>query len=370
MLYAPADDMIPLEELYELLGHDDIDTTADAEGQITALRIRWPDASVQLDRLPVDALNAHRAEQLALAQAELGERDDRHAQKLLRRIEGMTIALRVHVQPTWDEAGKAEDLVRGLLDYYERAFFFADGAFYNERGKRLLGPDDSKGKYFARPEEEDIVPEEARERKARSIALLKSENVPTIEHLPPLVDSESVSLRGQDEVMGRALALYCVALRAEGGSYKHYQRDLQRLQAQDAATPDELAFAADDDPPEYLVIKFSQRWEALWLLLWSLSYVKQLRRPDEFCDTDHIKQIIEDRKPETFRRDAHLRPAAEILDVLDVTYRYDWAILDAELYGRRTPAKLESVVVYERHYALRWLTRYKDQPWDHISADT
>jgi hypothetical protein len=375
-LYAPHPGPIPLDELYELLGHDDVDahdeTLPDGTARLAALHIRWPDVSVMLDFVPAADIPAQRTLQLDAANSLLAGRDDRHAQKLLRRIEGTEQAVNVTVAPDWDAEGKAEALLRGVLAYHERAFFYADSAFYNERGKRLLGPEDSKGKYFARPDadEDEDVSSEAAARKAKSLEALKREKVPYIKHLPVIADENAVTLRSQDAVAKRALALYCIAHRAEGETLKQYNKRLRDLKAEDAATPDERAYAEMENPPEYLTIKFSQRWESLWVLLWSLEFIKKLNRPDDFCDVQRVARAIEERGPDSFMLDAMLRPASEILDALDLIYRYDWAVLDAELYGRKPPAKLVPVVVYERHYALKWLIQYRGQDWDHITTDT
>lgn len=79
---------------------------------------------------------------------------------------------------------------------------------------------------------------------------------------------------------------------------------------------------------------------------------------------------MHDRSVEQFRSDAVLRPVSQILDEADLIYRYHWAVVDARVNSKDTPAGLEGGVVYERHYSLNWLIGYMDQEWDEITTDT
>ncbi|MEL6525849.1 MAG: DUF4272 domain-containing protein, partial [Chloroflexota bacterium] len=68
--------------------------------------------------------------------------------------------------------------------------------------------------------------------------------------------------------------------------------------------------------------------------------------------------------------EARLRPKSEILDALDLHFRYHWALVDAELYGNKAPAGLIQDVVYQRHYALNWMLDIHGQAWDAVTTDT
>jgi hypothetical protein len=125
-----------------------------------------------------------------------------------------------------------------------------------------------------------------------------------------------------------------------------------------------------DEPEEYRTIMFSQRIEAAWALLWALGFVDNLLRPDDFCDANAANELIDNHSFAELLAEAKLHSVSEIMDMLDLHFRYHWATTDAELYGRKAPAKLLSDVVYQRHYALNWLTNYQAQAWDEVTADT
>ena len=65
-----------------------------------------------------------------------------------------------------------------------------------------------------------------------------------------------------------------------------------------------------------------------------------------------------------------MRPASEILDALDLHYRLHWATTSARTKGEPAPAGLEPGVVFERHYALNWLTCFQDAEWDDVDTPT
>lgn len=60
----------------------------------------------------------------------------------------------------------------------------------------------------------------------------------------------------------------------------------------------------------------------------------------------------------------------EGLEQADLIYRYHWAVTDARVNAKDTPAGLDKGVVYERHCALNWLIGYMEQEWDEITTDT
>jgi len=115
---------------------------------------------------------------------------------------------------------------------------------------------------------------------------------------------------------------------------------------------------------------FSQRMEACWLLLWALRLIPNLSRPDNFANSERANEIIDTRSIDQFLIEAKLRDKSDILDALDLHFRYHWAVVDAELYGKKPPTGLQPDVVYQRHYALNWLTQFRDEDWDEITTDT
>jgi hypothetical protein len=222
-----------------------------------------------------------------------------------------------------------------------------------------------------RPIQQDKpMADEAQARKARSIAILKKEGVPFIEHLPLIETEAEAKRRTTEEVALRAMALCIVAVKGEGIENKEIRKLVQKYQIADSFTPEERRFIDNPKPSEHDRIQFSWRYECYWVTLWALGFVDDLSRADKMCDVPKAVSFLRDLGRDGFLKKAKLRPAREILDAADLIYRYHWATTDARINNPPAPAGLDSGVVQERHYVLNWLIGYMDQEWDDVTSDT
>lgn len=354
----------PVEELYELTANDVINTNIKNDHAVE-YEVVWPQVRVRLRLREGAAAQALLTEVQAFAQAVLGSRVDAKARKNLRRVMLADTVMDVVIDPEPDAANKARDLVLGVLAYYPNSLLWDGRALYNESAKRFIGAEDAPVKFFPDSTPEDSA--EALERKERSLVVLRREKVPFIQHLPVIADSTQATPPTLDQIVERFIALVTIAERAEGAALAEYEAALAARGAQAAATPDEMAYARSETPIEQDTIKFSQRFESAWVLAWALSLVETLKRPDDFCQAEALREWAA-AGVNPLKRRARLRPLSAILDMADLHYRYHWAVNDAELYGTRIPARLIPAVVYERHYALNWLI--SGSAWDTVSTDT
>lgn len=207
-------------------------------------------------------------------------------------------------------------------------------------------------------------------RKRRTIARLRREKIPVLESLPNVEDERDVQLRSRDEIVDRAIALLAVAAKGLGAPADRLKRFAVRFAVAKKLSPDEKAFWKKSRPSETDKRHFPWRYEALRVLLWSLGFERKLPRPNKQGDPAALGSVISERGPETFRQEAKLRPAEEILDLADLMYRYHWAIRDAQLKNRKAPKGLDPDIVMEWDHAVRWLVGYMDQDWDDVTLDT
>jgi hypothetical protein len=210
------------------------------------------------------------------------------------------------------------------------------------------------------------------ERRAKSEDYCKSKNIPVYKNPNALfVDTdEEVSIRRQDEVVDRALALCYLGLKSEGLEQEHLDKMDKDFDISAKLTPNEKAYATAEQPTEQQKINANWRYESLHVLLWALSYIDSLSYPDKMCNVADDVKIIYELKEQGFRQNAKLRSKKEILDQADLILRLDWACVSAKIKNEPAPGGLNSSVVYERHYALNWLIKYMNQDWDSVSTDT
>lgn len=200
---------------------------------------------------------------------------------------------------------------------------------------------------------------------------MAEQGVPFIDHLPMVEDEESARLRPVESIARRAMALCIVSCKGEGLEHERAIEIVQQYDLESEFSPREHAFIFDPDAEERDRIQFSWMYECYWVLLWALSYVDTLGTPDKVCDVETAVRIMVDRNSEQFIRDSKLRDREEILDALDLTYRYDWACVDSRHGSTTIPDWLNCGVVLERHRALNWLVGYPDNAeWDDVTTDT
>lgn len=208
-------------------------------------------------------------------------------------------------------------------------------------------------------------------RKARSEAILTTEGVPFIAWLPMVEDEGDYRPRSAEEIAGRAFALTLVAYKATSSDHKGANEVWAEVRDRVSLTPSEAEFLRDPQPSQQDRVHFSWQSEAARPLFWMLGYVDVLGRPDSQSDPDPMVRLVSDQSFDALVAGARLRPQAEMLDALDLTYRYHWAVRQAGLDGAAPPAGLDPEVLMEWHKALNWLVRYnEDASWDDVTTDT
>ena len=214
----------------------------------------------------------------------------------------------------------------------------------------------------------------AQERKNRSIEILQAQNVPYIEHLPFRYETEEVTPRDKKEVIERAVCSFAsimCALSISEGEYSEedrvYAEDFlsEKYNALELLTPMEQQVIAGTIS-EAGAMNATWKYESLWVLLWALGIVEELSFPNEICDCDLVMGTMKRFKGlDDFMANTTLRPLEEILQALDLHYRYHWVAVNARVNGS-DPAGIDEEVVMERRAGLEWLC-CKGQENDNLS---
>lgn len=218
----------------------------------------------------------------------------------------------------------------------------------------------------------------SQQRKEESIAYLINNNIPYLESLPFIEDSDTVKLRDVEEIVQRAIALGLIAnyslCHLEGTDTVENKRGLlnaiEHYNALAFFTEKERAFIFNDNIDEQQAIQFVWQFECVYVLLWALSLIIELKYPDEICSVPEVMSFIfgfDDIN--TFNESVQLKDVEDIIDQADLIYRLDWACVEARIKNVEI-TEVNSEIILERHRALNWLICYDDANWDDVTMDT
>lgn len=210
-------------------------------------------------------------------------------------------------------------------------------------------------------------------RRAVNEALLRDYGVPVNPHLPMIEDGEDVTLRSEDEVWRRLVALWGVVGAATLRQNTFFKQYFAGEERRAMLSNDEAAFLFNDAPAEEDIIRFSWRLEAMMCLAWCAGLADKPLLPSAPSSAESILPLYpHDLADAGMLRDAiRLRSKADILDQADLLYRLHWAVRDAQLNGHEQPPGINPGVVLEWHHALNWMIRAdQEDDWDAVSTDT
>lgn len=230
-----------------------------------------------------------------------------------------------------------------------------------------------------RPEVEEPEGSEAMERKKKSIAYLTKRGIAVLESLPCVESSCEVTVKDADAILKRAIACFVsaqVACDLQNGtnveeSRTYFKRILQKFDADLALLPKEqLLFeggCSEDD-----VTSVAWTYECCWALLWALGMIEtdELIGADSICDCEKAAGLFRGNESlDAFKAKAKVRSTDEILDMVDLFYRYHWACVEHRLNPKASIGDLNPEVVEERRRGLEWLIS-DEADWFEISLDT
>lgn len=219
---------------------------------------------------------------------------------------------------------------------------------------------------------------EAFERKLRSLEILKAQEIPFLQELPLIESSYEVYNRSVDEIARRAIAL-CISANfaidvanAETkkeirASKKFFEKLLDSYKVRNDLSESEKKLFETMD--KNLAIQISWQFEGLVILYWALGILQDISYPNVLTNPQVLSSILSEAKTYIeFVNRCELRNVHEILDLADLTYRYDWYCVDAKLNNVDLGDKLNPEIVLERHRALNWLIQNAN--WDDVNIDT
>jgi len=208
------------------------------------------------------------------------------------------------------------------------------------------------------------------ERKQNTERLLKSLNIPFIDHLPLIEEEHEARIRTPQEIAERILVLTYLNYVSEKPEDKDKVITFLKEQGlwNSVSNDEKELFSKELSDEEH--INISWRSEAIWLLLWVINKIETIDLPNEEVSIPQILEMLPSFMTDTknFVQSATIRKISEILDLSDLTYRLHWATRNTEL-NKTEELDLNSSIISERHYAINWVTYYEED-WDDITTDT
>ncbi len=223
-----------------------------------------------------------------------------------------------------------------------------------------------ESKYYDQPEKE--ISNEQKERKVRSENYLLENKIKINKNLPCIPSSGEVKIRDIKEIIERAYSLLVIAVKGEGIEQEHLEKVVKDKEI-NGFSPKELSVYNTERLNDQERAYATWRYESLYVMLWALGKINDLKHPGEICDVPALVETIFKPTREEFVNSVSLRSNTEIIDELDKVYRMNWACVDAQISGQQVSG-IEPGIIYERHYSLNWLTNYENQEWDDVQTDT
>jgi hypothetical protein len=214
------------------------------------------------------------------------------------------------------------------------------------------------------------------ERKECSEKIIKKKGIGINKNLPLVEDASQVKLRSLDDICKRAIAaLLCTQIGIELGEGKTDQigifTDLiQHFGVEDCLNAKEQNVVSGKGSQQDIT-DVVWEYECYWSLLWALGIVDDITDANSICDcTAAIRAVSQCEDFDDFKSRCSLRSTDEILDMLDLYYRYHWAVVQNEHIDKNCPiGDLEGEVVFERRRGLEWLISDKND-WHDIELHT
>ncbi len=215
------------------------------------------------------------------------------------------------------------------------------------------------------------------ERRNNSNKKIKQLGIVCLETLPVIEDSTQVSLKDIDTICKRAIAcLISTQLAIDISENNDYDSSktfflnmLKQYGVQDNLIEKEKRiFNGKYSKQDVIDVVWS--YEAYWSLVWTLGLVENIDYPNQICDCEKAIMLVSTCKTyDDFKCKCKIRDIEEILDMLDLYYRYDWAVTEKRINPDTLIADLNPDVVVERRKGLEWLIA-NEEDWDEISLDT
>ena len=263
------------------------------------------------------------------------------------------------------ENGQLESLFK--LVFTAKTFFFA-----LQEGKLMIiniddqmfdkTVNDMKGFHPCILSDELPETEAQKNRRIKNNDYIKGLSVAYPDKLMSRWDEDQIELKDKTEICRRALAAFFVIQIACDIAQGNYDESIEfflpileemglkeHLNSKESRIVDGTYDMQD-------AIDMDWAYEAYWSLCWCLGLVDDIRDAGEVCDCEAAIDFVRGCKTvDEFADKCTLRSKSDILDMLDLYYRYNWAVNESRVRPDTPIGDLNPSIVIERRRGLEWI---------------
>ncbi|MFW9988311.1 MAG: DUF4272 domain-containing protein [Candidatus Odinarchaeota archaeon] len=181
-----------------------------------------------------------------------------------------------------------------------------------------------------------------------------------------------IRIRPPEEVVKRVIVLLGIFQAATGREKKEIIDILKSNNLWSDTSEIEKKFLLNhNEDTKFEAIQFGWRSEAVFILLWALKLVGEVKIPEDESNLDLIIDLLKD--SEYYRKidikKAQLRNSEDILRLLDKIQIINSELRDASINNKKPPYKYHPSIIFEWNYALNWLVKI-NKDWDDLTTDS
>ncbi|MCR5835743.1 MAG: DUF4272 domain-containing protein [Lachnospiraceae bacterium] len=215
------------------------------------------------------------------------------------------------------------------------------------------------------------------ERRKKNNDFILQQSIACYEDLPLTESSAEVTLKSVETIAKRAIGallviqvIYDIQAGDFEGSVEFFRGKLKQFDIGDELLNSKELRILNGTYTQQDLFDMDWAYEAVWSLYYALGLVDDIRDGGETCDCELAISLVSKKSSfDEFVSQCKLRDIEEILDMLDLYYRYDWAVTENRIRPNTNIGNLVPSNVVERRRGLEWLISEEDD-WYDLSLDT
>lgn len=219
----------------------------------------------------------------------------------------------------------------------------------------------------------DELPETKLQKKRRekNNKIVSKKKISVAEKLMTRWNDDEINLKDKETICKRMIAcFYAIQIACDVAqnnyeeSLKYFKSFMEKFGVEDQLNSKEKRII-DGTYSQQDAIDLDWAYEAFWALCWCLGFVRDISDAGKICDCQKAMALIQScESVQNLVKKAKLRSKEEILDVLDLYFRYNWAINDAKVNPNASIGNLNPSIVIERRRGLEWVVSEVEDWYD------